>query len=191
MAVSLIYETHSLTEDNERGLATGWLPGKLSAAGRELAAEMGRRRHDDRVSAVFSSDLGRALETVEIAFGASTIPRFADWRLRECDYGILNGAPVADLAPLRLSAIDRPFPGGQSYSDVVANTRSFLADLGRTFDGRRVLIVAHSANKWALDVVLEGKRLEDLVAADFGWQEGWEYSVSSASEFQMTPGNPQ
>jgi broad specificity phosphatase PhoE len=42
MAVQIVYETHSLTEDNEAGRATGWLPGRLSAAGRELAAELGR-----------------------------------------------------------------------------------------------------------------------------------------------------
>ena len=32
--VQLIYETHSRTIDNERGIATGWLPGELSADGR-------------------------------------------------------------------------------------------------------------------------------------------------------------
>ena len=38
MTVTLIYETHSTTLDNERGIATGWLPGELSEAG------PGRRR---------------------------------------------------------------------------------------------------------------------------------------------------
>ena len=33
--VELVYETHSTTLDNEQGRATGWLPGVLSAAGRE------------------------------------------------------------------------------------------------------------------------------------------------------------
>ena len=28
--IKLVYETHSLTLDNERGFATGWLPGELS-----------------------------------------------------------------------------------------------------------------------------------------------------------------
>jgi hypothetical protein len=30
MLVDIIFETHSRTEDNENGIATGWLPGKLS-----------------------------------------------------------------------------------------------------------------------------------------------------------------
>ena len=52
MTVELIYETHSISEDNEAGVATGWLPGKLSARGRRLAAELGERRRDSGLAAV-------------------------------------------------------------------------------------------------------------------------------------------
>ncbi len=44
MTIRIVFETHSTTEDNERGIATGWLPGRLSAAGRAQAAELARRR---------------------------------------------------------------------------------------------------------------------------------------------------
>jgi hypothetical protein len=37
MAIEVVFETHSMTEDNERGRATGWLPGRLSEQGRVLA----------------------------------------------------------------------------------------------------------------------------------------------------------
>jgi 2,3-bisphosphoglycerate-dependent phosphoglycerate mutase len=56
-----------LTEDNEAGIATGWLPGRISARGRELASAMGRRRRGDRLSAVLSSDLRRSVETAELS----------------------------------------------------------------------------------------------------------------------------
>ena len=68
MSVEIVFETHSTTEDNEAGRATGWLGGRLSAAGRRQAAELGERRRDDGITAVFSSDLARARETVELAF---------------------------------------------------------------------------------------------------------------------------
>jgi broad specificity phosphatase PhoE len=57
--------------------------------------------------------------------------------------------------------------------------RAFLRDLAVRWDGRRVLIIAHSANKWALDHLLHGTALEDLVDAPFGWQEGWAYVLPS------------
>ena len=61
--IELVYETHALTVDNERGVATGWLPGELSRSGRGLARELGERRRNDGIAAVFCSDLRRAIET--------------------------------------------------------------------------------------------------------------------------------
>jgi alpha-ribazole phosphatase/probable phosphoglycerate mutase len=126
---------------------------------------------------VFTSDLGRAIETAEVAFAASDIPVHQDWRLRECDYGELNGSPVAEIDALKPSRIDEPFPGGESYRQVVERTQSLLNDLFPERDGSRVLLIAHSANRWALQHLLLGARLEDIVTAPFAWQEGWEYAL--------------
>jgi broad specificity phosphatase PhoE len=119
MTLTLTYETHSITEDNENGIATGWLPGKLSAHGRSLAVELGVRRQNDNLDAVFTSDLDRAVQTARLAFSGRDIPIIADERLRECNYGELNGCPVTELAAVRRQHLDTPFPGGQSYADVV------------------------------------------------------------------------
>ena len=119
MTIEIVFETHALTEDNERGIATGWLPGRLSAHGRDNAAAMGRRRSQDGIAAVFSSDLRRSVETVEIAFGRTGIPVFLDWRLRECDFGTLNGSPGAELSAGRTEHVDQPYPGGESHRQAV------------------------------------------------------------------------
>ncbi|WP_422770172.1 histidine phosphatase family protein [Plantactinospora sp. WMMC1484] len=179
MAVDIVYETHATTTDNEAGLATGWQPGRLSDRGRAAARELGERRHTDRLAAVFCSDLARAVETVEIAFPARKLPVHRDTRLRECDYGELTGHPVAELAALRLRHLDEPFPGGQSYRQVVEQTRGFLRDLAAAWDGCRVLVVAHSANRWALDHLLRGIPLADLLGAPFEWRPGWSYRLPS------------
>ena len=171
--VELIYETHSTTVDNERGVATGWLPGELSEAGRDQAAELGERRRD--VDAVFCSDLGRALETVAIAFGGSEVPVFYDWRLRECNYGALNGAPAAELEAAK--HIDVPFPGGESYRDVVARVERFLDDVRHGWDGKRLVADSHAAPRWALQHLLDGRPLEELVGAPFDWQPGWMFRL--------------
>lgn len=175
MAVSLVYETHSITLDNESGHATGWLPGELSPRGRDLARELGARRRDDGLAAVFCSDLRRAVQTAEIAFDGCGIPVHRDPRLRECDYGTLNGAPVATVAALRRASVDTPFPAGESYRDVVGRTREFLGEVAASYGGRRVLLIGHSAQRFALDHLLHGVPLEELVDAPFAWREGWEY----------------
>ena len=64
MAIELVFETHSITVDNELGKATGWLPGRLSDRGRTLAKRLGDRRADDGIAAVFTSDLARGRDGV-------------------------------------------------------------------------------------------------------------------------------
>lgn len=177
-AIEIIFETHSLTTDNEQGIATGWLPGSLSQTGRRLAQEMGERHRGEQFAAVITSDLHRAVETAEIAFGSSGIPIHQDPRLRECNYGALNGVPATRLAAERRRHIEEPFPGGESYRQVVDQVRDFLDDAAAQWDGRRILLIGHSATKWALDCLLCGASLPDLVDAPFGWQEGWTYSFT-------------
>jgi broad specificity phosphatase PhoE len=175
--IELVYETHSMTTDNEAGIATGWNEGRLSEAGRGFAKALGERRCDDGLAAVFTSDLRRAVETAEIAFADSAIPVHGDRRLRECNYGELNGRPAAEIDAEKLRRIDEPFPGGESYRNVVERVRSFLDDLFPAFDGDRILVISHAAPRWALENLLHGRRLDELVGAPFEWQEGWLYQL--------------
>jgi broad specificity phosphatase PhoE len=179
--LELVYETHSTSVDNERGIATGRLPGELSERGREQARALGARRRDDGVAAVYSSDLRRAVETAEIAFAGSGIPVHHDPRLRECDYGDLNGAAVDQVTAVRRRYVDQPFPGGESYRQVVDRTRAFLDEVAARHDGERIVVIAHSANRWALDHLVDGRPLEELVVAPFAWQPGWLYRVNASS----------
>ncbi len=105
------------------------------------------------------------------------MPIFYDSRLRECDYGDLNGCPVAVVSAELPRHVDNPFPGGQSYRDVFNATRDFLHDLAVSWDGQRVVVIAHAANKRALDCLLAGAVIEDLVTAPFAWREGWRYTL--------------
>lgn len=179
MSVEIVFETHAISTDNEDGIATGWNEGRLSERGKETALELGGRRRADDLAAVFTSDLGRAVETAEIAFGGTGIPVYLDWRLRECDYGELNGMPSPILEAERARRIDEPYPGGESYRQVVERMQDFLDELVPSFDGKRVAIIGHSATRWALDYLLEGTPLEQAVGP-FDWQEGWEYVLPTS-----------
>jgi 2,3-bisphosphoglycerate-dependent phosphoglycerate mutase len=177
MSVQLVFETHSLSEDNQLGLASGWLAGRLSARGRELARELGQRRSGDGLAAVFTSDLPRAVETAEVAFEGSPLPVLMDWRLRECDYGSLNGSPTARVHADRRRRLRSPYPGGESWEQAVDRVGRFLTDLPTRWSGDRVLVIGHVATRWALDHLLKGVNLEELVEAEFAWRPGWEYNL--------------
>jgi 2,3-bisphosphoglycerate-dependent phosphoglycerate mutase len=141
------------------------------------ARELGSRRRDDGITAVFSSDLSRAAETVSIAFGGSGIPVLYDWRLRECDYGQCNGMPSAEVHRRRHEHLDQAYPDGESWRQAVARVGRFLGDLPLRWDGQRVLVVGHIATWWGLDHFIYGATLEDLAAQGNRWQEGWEYRL--------------
>jgi 2,3-bisphosphoglycerate-dependent phosphoglycerate mutase len=177
MSVQVVYETHSTSEDNEQGFATGWLGGTLSPIGREQARQLGQRRRSDGVNIVIASDLNRAVETAQIAFKDSRIPVHLDWRLRECNYGTMNGMPRSQLDAERRLRLDTPFPGGESWREAVERVSAFLDELVHERQGQRILLIGHVATRWALDHLLQGQPLEELIDAPFDWQEGWEYAL--------------
>jgi 2,3-bisphosphoglycerate-dependent phosphoglycerate mutase len=179
VGIDLVFETHSTTEDNESGHATGWLPGQLSERGRALARELGERRAGTGIAAVFCSDLARAVQTAQIAFAGTGIPILHDWRLRECDYGERNGMSAAEMHAARRDYLDVPYPGGESWRQAVARVSRFLGDLPLRWEGKRVAIIGHVATRWGLDHCIRGVCIEDLVAADFAWQPGWEYRLDT------------
>jgi broad specificity phosphatase PhoE len=163
----IVFETHSTSTDNEAGIASGSRDVSLSELGRRQAAEMGERWRG-AFDAVYCSDLRRAIETAQIAFGAFTV----DARLREQDYGERTGAPSSEVEIERLATVDEPFPGGESVRDCAERMRSFLGDLS---EGRRVLLIGHRGTRIALDHVLGGMTLEEAVRADHTWRPGWTY----------------
>jgi 2,3-bisphosphoglycerate-dependent phosphoglycerate mutase len=178
MPIDIVFETHALSEDNERGIAIGWLSGRLSEQGRADATAMGHRRSNDGITAVFTSDLHRAAETAQIAFAHTGIPILYDWRLRECDFGTRNGTPAADIKNDRLDHYDHPYPGGESHHQAITRVVRQLTELPTRWAGQRIMLIGHLATYRALEHVTTGRSIQALLAADFTWQpQGWEYHL--------------
>jgi 2,3-bisphosphoglycerate-dependent phosphoglycerate mutase len=181
VSIQIVFEKHATTQDNERGVAAGWRPGTLSERGQAEAAELGRRRRRDGLTAVFCSDLARATQTAAIAFGGRDIPVLADWRLRECDYGRQSGSPAADVHGRRADYLDAPYPAGESWRQAVTRVGRFLDDLPLRWAGQRVLVIGHIATHWGLEHWLRGVPLEALAAITSPhWRPGWEYVLGES-----------
>jgi broad specificity phosphatase PhoE len=180
MAVELTYFVHGTTTDNEQDLATGWLPGKLSRIGRDQAKKLGAQIKKTHFAVVFCSDLRRAIDSAELGFG-SKYEVIQDQRLRECNYGDLNGRSAAQVKDRLEEYINMPFPHGESYYDVEVRVAGFLDFLRSDFAGERVGIVAHQGPQLALDVLIKSKTWEQAIKEDWrntkAWQLGWSYLV--------------
>lgn len=181
MAVKITYFVHGTTTDNENDLATGWLPGELSKKGKLQARELGDQVADQHFDLVFCSDLKRAIDSADLSFGARyTI--IQDQRLRECNYGDMNGKSASSFKDKLEDFIYMPFPNGESYKDTQARLANFLDYLESNYDGKHIAIVAHQAPQLALDVLLKNKTWQQAINEDWrktkSWQPGWNYEVA-------------
>jgi broad specificity phosphatase PhoE len=175
--VTLVFETHATSLDNEAGLASGWFDVDLSPTGEEQARELGVRRRNDDLAAVFCSDQRRAWRTADIAFGDRAIAILRDARLRECDYGELTRRPTLDIDRRRALHVAAPFPGGESYQQAAARVAAWLRDVSVTFTGRTVLAIGHRATFYALEHLIRDVPLAEALIAPWQWQPGWSYDL--------------
>jgi broad specificity phosphatase PhoE len=128
----------------------------------------------------FTSDLRRAVETAEIAFRETSLPVHIDQRLRECNYGDLNGQSRVTVDAERVRRLERPFPGGESWRQATARAAQGLEKLCADHAGERVLLIGHVATHWACERICRGATLDELASRPFAWQPGWEYVVPCA-----------
>ena len=175
--MTLVFETHATSLDNEAGLASGWFDADLSSTGEEQARELGARRRNDDLAAVFCSDQRRAWRTAEIAFGDRAVPILRDARLRECDYGELTRRPTLEIDRRRALHVAAPFPGGESYQQAAARVAAWLRDVSVTFAGRTVLAIGHRATFYALEHLVRDVPMSEALTAPWQWQPGWHYVV--------------
>lgn len=179
MAVNLMYFVHGTTTDNESKLCSGWKEVELSDLGMEQAHKLGNtsRKRGDRFDLIITSDLKRAIQSSNIAFPDEK--KITDSRLRECNYGDLDGEHKS-LA-IYEEHVEEAFPNGESLKDVEIRMRDFVNYLKENYDGKTIAIIAHRAPQLALEVILNGKTWEEANKEDWrkhgGWQPGWEYLI--------------
>ncbi len=175
--LTLVYETHATSLDNEAGLASGWFDVALSPMGEEQARLLGERRRRDHLAAVFCSDLSRSFRTAEIAFGERSLPIIRDARLRECNYGDLTRQPASEIEQRRVRHLIDPFPSGESYGQAVGRVSEWLTEVTRQFADCTVLVIGHRATFYAFEHVLNDVTLHDAVTRPWTWQPGWTYQI--------------
>ena len=185
--IDLWLEMHAQTLHNVQGIASGHYDVALTAAGREQAQTIYRSRYAPwRYHAAYTSDTQRAYDTACLLFADRPLPVFQDARLRECDYGVYEGRPRQEMEAARLAAIAAPYPNGESYRQVVARVRGFLADIAGRHDGQRLMLIGHAATLSALEHLARGRPLEQTVGE---WPpRPWRYVLSEVGLQPAPPG---
>ncbi len=131
MSVHVLLVRHGQSAWNHERRLTGWTDVPLSDLGREQARALRPRLEalGHTWAGVWSSDLQRAAETARLAWG----PARPDVRLRELDFGDLEGARWDELDPSVVASFRSveglAAPGGESFIDLRRRVEAFLDEL--------------------------------------------------------------
>jgi broad specificity phosphatase PhoE len=174
--IKIIFEAHGTTFDNEAHLSSGFYDVELSSLGKQQSRELGKRYKDKKFDIIFCSDLQRSYKTANIAF-SNKYPIVKDLRLRECNYGDLTRSPGEKIEVEKINRINTPFPKGESYEQTNQRIKSFLKDLIKNYDNKKVMIIGHRATQYGLDYWINNKSLKESLASEFKWQPGWFYRL--------------
>ncbi len=175
--VKIVFEAHGTSLDNETGNASGNFDVKLSRLGKKQAKELGKRYASETFDAIFCSDLQRSYKTAKIPFANRGFKIIKDPRLRECDYGKRTGGSSKEIEEEKALHIIKPFPKGESYGQTSKRMKSFLNDLIKNYDGKKVMIIGHRATQYGLEHWIKGKTIKQAVTAPWKWQPGWVYQL--------------
>ena len=180
MPITITYFVHGTTIDNEKHKSSGWNDAKLSDLGIQQSMELDEQTKNKTFDVIFTSDLSRAVDSARLTWSDKYLI-LPDSRLRECNYGDLNGGDSGIVEPLQEKSIYTPMPNGESYEDIKKRVSDFLDYIKKDYDGKHIAIVAHKAPQLALDVLLKGVTWDEAFANDWrktkSWQPGWDYAV--------------
>lgn len=143
---------HGDTELNSAERYWGRSDVKLSSAGIEQAERLRDRLAVEKIDAVYSSNLERALVTAEIIASSHQLAVITCAELREVNFGQLEGLNFSEISRLypevaKLWAersTKLKYPGGESLVEFNTRVSKFLSRLDKHTVGETILIVAHA-----------------------------------------------
>jgi len=162
---------HGETAWNAQSRIQGHLDSPLNEEGLGQALLVAERLAHEPFSTLYSSDLGRALQTVQPIADRTAHEVVREPRLRERHLGVFQGLTGAqceqrypqEYARFKLRDLDHVVPGGESVRRLFARVGSIFTDLALRHPGERVVVVTHGGvldalHRFAAGIALEQPR---------------------------------
>jgi len=148
---TLLLVRHGETVWNAEGRVQGQRNSPLSERGREQSRLVADRLARQRVSAIYSSDLGRARETADIIAAPHQLTVTTAAALRERSFGVLEGQTLDEAArtqgiwflPWQADRLSTSPPGGERQPEMCQRVMEALRAIARAHPGETVIIVTH------------------------------------------------
>jgi 2,3-bisphosphoglycerate-dependent phosphoglycerate mutase len=151
-ATRIIAVRHGETAWNVDARIQGQLDIGLNDTGRWQARRVGEALASETITAVYSSDLGRAHETAQAVAEVAGIPVVADEGLRERSFGIFEGKTFDEIHETwpdhahnwrkRIPEWQPP-EGGESLLELRERVTRTMHELAARHPGEQIVVVAH------------------------------------------------
>lgn len=142
----LILVRHAETIENHRGIIQGQRPGQISKVGKQQIKFVVKNLKNEKINALFSSDLQRCIDTAEPLHQIyKNVPFKLSPALREFSYGKLQGLSLGrliKLVPKFGFVLHIKLPGGESYKQVESRIVIYLNKLYKLYPNNTVLLVS-------------------------------------------------
>lgn len=153
---------HGVTQWNRLGKVQGCAEIPLAQEGIDLAKRTGEALKDVHFDLCFTSPLSRARDTARYVLGGRDVPMITDERIRELDFGELEGCICKDsqgnvTSPQMDAFFHDPLhflrpKNGENIQDILARTRDFWVE--KTTDpalaDKTILVSSHGCATRAL-----------------------------------------
>lgn len=157
--MKFIFVRHGKTHFNEINLTQGWCDSPLSKLGVKQVENMSLQLKDYSINKAYTSPLGRAVETSEIILQGHNIAPISDKRLKEVNFGILEGINTLFVKELHIDAPNwmdtlemdyRPYKGEDLHS-VIIRQREVINDIVESSqEDDTILVVGHGCSLYGL-----------------------------------------
>ncbi|MCR4334947.1 MAG: histidine phosphatase family protein [archaeon] len=165
---------HGETDWNNLGRKQGHVQTHLNETGRKHAEMLASYFAKENISAIYSSDLFRAVETAEIIAKSHNLKVLQDSFLREIDLGTCEGLTKDEMrlrfpeffSERKKNYFNTPYPNGESRADVRDRVKKFF---GKISDKEGIiLIVGHTGFNRNLISFLTGFDGTEISNSEFG-----------------------
>ncbi len=157
--MKFIFVRHGKTHFNEINLTQGWCDSPLSQLGVKQVENMSLQLKDYCINKAYTSPLGRAVETSEIILQSHNIAPVYDKRLKEVNFGILEGMNTQLVRKLHVEELDwvdtlemdyRPYKG-ENLQSVISRHQEAIKDIiASSQEDDIVLVVGHGCSLYGL-----------------------------------------
>lgn len=155
---------HGQSEGNAERRFGGHTATPLSPRGRKQASATAAALKSDSLTAIYSSDLARAIETARPLATLTGLQINSTEAFRERSVGVMEGLTFEDAAqkhPEEYAALlrrdfDRVLTGGESYRQLLDRARNKLDEIIAKHRGGRIAVFSHTGTICILALHLMG-----------------------------------